>query len=723
MSTPAPPVAQTFTLNSPAPAGGTTVILSRDPRGLPLVAWVGVLGAGADPVDVATAIGAAVAPTSSQALMSRAVPLLPQVSQSWLGRPGLVGHRLGADVVAGRDWSTALRELTVDATEHAVVIEASDEGAQLALRTELQALPGGGLRMRHQLTNLAHDPYLVESLDVVVPLPDRVGETLDMTGRWAFERSPQRRPIADGVWLREDRSGRPGFDSPTVLVAGTTGFGFGHGEVWGLHLAWSGNARHFVQRQPSGLVTMGAGELLLAGEVVLGQGACYITPWVHIGASTVGLDELAAQNHSYLRSLSAHPTLPSPVVCNVWEAVYFDHDLAKLRELADLAAGVGVERFVLDDGWFGSRRDDGSGLGDWVVSDEVWPLGLSPLADYVRDRGMQFGLWFEPEMVNPDSDLYRAHPEWILNVSGREPGLLRNQLVLDLGRPEVRDYLFGQMDAVLSKYPIDYVKWDHNRVLVDAASSARADTAGVHAQTLGFYDLLDRLRSAHPTVEWESCASGGARIDLGVLERAERVWTSDMTDALARQMIQRWTGQLVAPEYLGAHVSAPQNHQTGRCFTLDFRAATAFFADFGVEWDISSATPTERARLAQWISAYKEHRDVLHSGRVVRMDSTDDAIWMYGVIATDRCEAVVAYVQLDETVRDPLPLLVTGLEPSRRYTARQLVPTDESLDSQHGLGPWRGEGMTLSGAVLATVGLPGALRRPLSALVVHLVAD
>src|SRR5207344_2608713 len=194
------------------------------------------------------------------------------------------------------------------------------------------------------------------------------------------------------------------------------------------------------------------------------------------------------------------------------------------------------------------------------------------------------------------------------------PLLHRNQQVLDLTRPEVVDHLFDRVHAVLSEHAIDYVKWDHNRDLLEAGSGARGGAPAAHTQTLAFYDLLDRLRAAHPDVEWESCAAGGGRIDLGVLERVQRVWASDMTDALARQTIQRWTGQLVPPEYLGAHVSAPFSHQTGRYMPLSLRCATALFGHFGVEWDITRADPDARAELAAWIALYKRHRELIHSG-------------------------------------------------------------------------------------------------------------
>ena len=318
-----------------------------------------------------------------------------------------------------------------------------------------------------------------------------------------------------------------------------------------------------VERDPATGTTIGGGELLLPGEVRLANGESYSTPWVYVAAADDGLDGLAATWHAHQRSLPTHPA-HQPVVLNVWEAVYFDHDLDRLTAIADRAARIGVERFVLDDGWFAGRRDDSLGLGDWRVDPAVWPEGLTPLVEHVHGLGMQFGLWFEPEMVNPDSDLFREHPDWVLSAGDRMPLLQRHQLVLDLSRTEVREHVFEQISAVLSAYPIDAVKWDHNRDLLEAGSAALAGAPVVHRQTAGFYALLDALREAHPGIDWESCASGGGRVDLGVLERVQRVWASDMTDALARQQIQRWTTQLVAPEYVGAHVSSPTSHTTGR---------------------------------------------------------------------------------------------------------------------------------------------------------------
>ncbi|CAN5392994.1 alpha-galactosidase [soil metagenome] len=699
------------------------LVLDQDSPGLPRLAWTGTAAAGLDAADIVSVREHGTLEVGNHGGDRHSVPLLPEVAGLWFGRPGLAGHRIGGTPAAGLDWATSFQTTSIhERPGHSLVIEATDTRAELGLRTEVETLSGGALRLRHTLTNTGELPYVVDHLEVTLPLDERLSEALDLTGRWGRERAPQRHQIRDGVWLRDGRSGRPSFDSPTLLMAGVASFGFGTGQVVGLHVAWSGNSRYFLERQPSGVLTIGGGELLLPGETVLAQHESYSTPWVVFVASEQGMDGLATQLHSYVRSLPAHPSTPRPVVCNVWEAVYFDHNLDRLTELADRAAAIGIERFVLDDGWFGSRRDDSSGLGDWTVSDDAWPTGLGPIVEHVRGLGMQFGLWFEPEMINRDSELYRAHPDWILAIEDRAPLEARNQLVLDLGRPEVRRHLFDQISAVLSAYDIGYVKWDHNRPLADAGSGARAGAPGVHAQTAGFYTLLDDLRAQHPDVEWESCASGGGRIDLGVIERVERFWTSDMTDALSRQAIQRWTGQLVPPEYLGAHVSAPVNHQTGRRLSLDFRAATAFFGSFGVEWDITSAGPVDLARLQGWIGLHQQHRALLHSGIAFRVDTALDDDFVYGVRAHDRSEAVVAFAQLDELGPEPGPFVVPGLDPERRYRATQIVPAAPAGDVES-VAAWRGEGLSLTGAVLARVGLPSPFRAPLTSTIVHLQAE
>ena len=691
-------------------AAGTSLVLDCTGAVLPRVLhW----GADLGPLDEAALRTLRAVDASQQVPNGLDVPvplsLLPEHAAGWLGTPGLTGHR------DGEDFSTAFTVRGVETRQeadgpvrHRVTVTADDPVAALALRLELELTVSGLVRQRATVTSTAdadRAPYTLDGLLLTLPVPAQATELLDLTGRHCRERSPQRHAFTVGTHLREGRRGRTGTDATLVLVAGEAGFGFRGGEVWGLHTAWSGNHRALAERTNTGHALLGGGELLLAGEVRLGAGESYTSPWVYGAYGRHGLDELTGRFHGYLRARPHHPRRPRPVTLNTWEAVYFRHDLAKLTRLADLAAEVGAERFVLDDGWFRGRRHDRAGLGDWYVDEQVWPEGLHPLVNHVRRLGMEFGLWVEPEMVNPDSDLARRHPEWILATGGRTPPPSRHQQVLNLAIPEAYAYVRDRLDALVREYRLDYLKWDHNRDLVEAGHGP-AGGAAVHAQTTAVYRLLDELRSRHPGLEIESCSSGGGRVDLGVLERTDRVWTSDCIDALERQRIQRWTGLLLPPELLGAHVGAPTAHTTGRTHPLDFRAGTAFFGHLGVEWDLTEATAEERAALAEWIAVHKELRDLLHGGEVVTADHPDPARWVHGVVAPDRGRAVYAVVQM-ATSSQALPgrTRLPGLDPDATYRLTPLRPGHRADGPGTELPWWHGDGPLLTGRVLAEVGV------------------
>jgi len=674
---------------------------SRLPR---VLHWGADLGELPAATTTALALAAESGPVPSGLNVPVVLSVLPEQSAGWLGTPGLTGHREGAH------FSTAFEVSSVDVTGNAVAVRASDPAARLGLRLDIELTGSGLVRQRASVVNSGDDVWTLDGLLLALPVPARATEVLDFTGRHLRERSPQRTQLAFGTHLRENRRGRTGFDAATVLVAGEPGFGFGAGQVWGVHVAWSGNHRTLVERQPIGVTVLGGGELLLAGEVRLPPGGSYESPWLYF-SHAVGLDALSARFHRHLRARPHHPGTPRPVTLNTWEAVYFDHDLARLVALADAAAGVGVERFVLDDGWFRHRRNDRAGLGDWYVDEGVWPDGLHPLVDHVRGLGMQFGLWVEPEMVNPDSDLARAHPDWILSTGARLPPPARHQQVLDVGNPDAYAYLLERLDALLTEYDIGYLKWDHNRDLVEAGHSA-SGSAGVHEQTLAVYRLLAAVKARHPGVEIESCSSGGGRIDLGVLEHTDRVWVSDTNDALERQQIQRWTGLLLPPELLGTHVGPPHSHTTGRVHSLAFRAGTALFGHFGIEWDICSATPEERERLAEWVAVYKGLRPLLHGGDVVRVDHPDPALLVHGVVAADRSRAVFALAQLATSIHAPAGRVrLPGLDPAATYRVTPLPPA-AAVEGRRGGPPWWGKGVELPGRVLAEVGVQGPTLLP-----------
>jgi alpha-galactosidase len=729
-------------------AGGVSVVLQAAPGGpLPAVLhWGADLGDLTDADLVALAAAGAPLPHNTGPDDARRVSVLPLESDGWLGRPGLTGSRSGrgfspeftvtavrrlsdtgddasgvnvpvgtpagdeesvtrdvpAGTPAGAD-DPAAQPLDGDIAD-AVRVLAADTVTGLRLRLDIELAASGLLRLRAAVTNTHPDgPYQLQDLHLALPVPARAVELLDLTGRHARERVPQRHPFVAGVHARESRQGRPGLDGPLILAAGVPGFGFERGDVWAVHLGWSGNQTLSAEAVQSGDRLLAGGELLLPGELDLGPGETYRTPWLYASVGD-GLNAMAGRFHQFLRSRPQHPASPRKVVLNTWEAVTFDQRLDRLTALARAAARVGVERFVLDDGWFRGRRDDRAGLGDWQVDPDVWPNGLHPLIDVVHGLGMDFGLWVEPEMINLDSDLARAHPEWVFQAESGPGWTSRHQHVLDLGNPDAYRHISGCLHALLEEYPIAYLKWDHNRPVAHAGRYPGREP-GVHRHTRAVYRLMDELRAAHPGLEIESCSSGGGRVDLGVLGHTDRVWTSDCIDALDRQQIQRYTQLVVPPERMGAHVSGPVPHSTGRRLELSLRGLTALWGHFGIEWDVAAAEPSELQALAVWVARYRELRPLLHTGTVVVADHPDPAVWVHGVVAPDRSRALYGVVAVDRSATwPPGPARLPGLAPDRRYRVVLLDPAGP--DPFRGKGPdWCRTGVTLSGRVLAEAGV------------------
>ena len=708
-------------------AGGVALVLDLSDRGLPQVLhW----GADCGPLDESayaclklSGIAPAGASEPDEAVR---LSLLPEHAQGWMGRPGISGSR------AGTAWSPTWQAAqvtfngvqllggdgavqgapVVNGGDGSLVVTAVDAAASLGLTLTVELSEQGIVRTRAAVENLDSEVYQLDELLLCLPTPAIASEILDFAGRWSGERAPQRRPVGIGTHRREGRRGRTGLDAAMILSVGTPGFGFARGELWGIHTAWSGNHVHQVERGLEGVQLLGGGELLLPGEIRLEHGQSYQSPWVY-GIYGNGLDDSARRMHKHLRARDSHPKTVRPVTLNVWEAVYFDHDLQALLDLADRAVEVGVERFVLDDGWFGGRRNDKAGLGDWVVSKDVWPNGLHELVNRVNGHGMEFGLWFEPEMVNMDSDLARKHPEWVMATGGRLPVEGRNQQALNLGIPECYAHIRDAMCAILDEYKIAYIKWDHNRDLVDAGTQ-HSGRPGVHEQTLAYYRLVDELKDRYPGLEIESCSSGGGRVDLGALARTDRIWVSDNNDPVDRQMMNRWTTQLVPPELMGAHIASNTNHITGRTHSLYFRGLTAMFGHLGVEWDLRRSTPEEIAELQEWIDVHKRFREVLHHGDVVRLDHPDQTIAVHGVVAQDSSAAVFSFVSMARSVvSHPGRVRFPGLDADSTYRIEPLMVGGYTHHVQ-GVPPWWVDpaGMEMSGGLLASAGLAAPVLHP-----------
>lgn len=647
--------------------------------------------------------------------------LVPVEAEGWLGRPGLVGSRNGAHYVTRLQ--TIGHEPLADATGKGAVFHAVDEAAGLRLELTVRLSTHGVARVGAELTNTGDSPYHLERLEIAMPVPGAATELLSLAGSQGHERVPQRLPLVVGAHVREDRKGRPGHDAPLVLVAGADGFGWESGETWGVHLAWSGNQVQAAERMHHGEAVLSSGELLLPHEQVLEAGETHRSPevWASHGH---GLNQLAGRLHEEIRARPTHPRAPRKVLLNTWQAVYFKATPERLDPLVDAAAAVGVERFV-DDGWFLGRNNARAGLGDWQVDPRKWPQGLGPLVERVTSAGMEFGLWVEPEMVNPDSDLARAHPDWILRPGpGEGPESLglpsRFQYVLDLGHPDAYAHIASALHGLLEAHPIGYLKWDHNRPMVEAGHGP-SHRPGARAHVLAVYRLLDELKAAHPGLEIESCASGGGRIDLGILARSDRIWASDCVDALDRQEVQRWTQLLVPPELVGTHIGPETAHSTGRTQPLEFRATTALWGHFGLEWDIAALTAEELAAVRGWVDLHKELRPLLHSGRVIVADHPDPTLAVHGVVADDASAAVFAMTSLAKPATSPRGRVrLPGLDPASSYDVRLLRPATSPEPPWTAPG-WLVDGVRLPGRVLGSAGVQVPAMKPQQTTLLRLV--
>jgi alpha-galactosidase len=640
-----------------------------------------------------------------------------------MGPSGFSAHR------SGKDWGSQFVVEEVSSTPNRAEIRASDTRTQIAVEYTIECDAGTGLiEINTTAVNNGAAPLTIDFIATAcLPIPQSMTEVIGFSGRWANEFHRERLSRFSGTYMRENKRGRTSHDSfPTIILCGTD-TREQSGEAFALHFAWSGNHTIRVDSISDGRVFASMGCYLYPGEMILDVGESYASPAIIAGYSANGLSALSRQYHTYVRQNLLRPaTLNRPrlVHYNSWEAVYFDHDVTRLKAMADKAAAIGVERFVLDDGWFGSRRDSTSGLGDWTVSDAVYPDGLRPLIDHVTGLGMEMGIWFEPEMVNPDSDLYRAHPDWVLQIDGVEQLPFRHQYVLDISRAEVSDYLFDKIDAILNEYDIGYIKWDMNRDLNHPGDADGRPRARVQVHAL--YALLARIRAAHPQLEIESCASGGGRADMGILAHTDRIWTSDTNDAIDRQNIQRGASYFLPLNVMGSHVGPAHCHITGRTLSMPMRAATAMMGHMGAELNLLTESDADLAVLKEAIALYKTHRALLHSGDHYRLD-TPDYLNAFGIVAADKNEALfsVAYLTT-HTATLPSLLMFDGLDPSARYRIRLVWPVAWK--------PWispciidamalNDVGSVYSAEALIQVGMQLPLSFPETALLFHLTRE
>ncbi len=543
----------------------------------------------------------------------------------------------------------------------------------------------------------------------VLPAPIHADIMMDFSGRWCAEMQPNTVPWITGVRYRESRMGRSDHAHYPALIVPTCGYTEHSGGVYGLHYGWSGGHRMIAEQLQNGTRQIQFGH---AGGSYCTADTQFETAPLYITYTDRGINGMAQSFRTWVRNhLMGDRFLqtPRPVNYNCWESVYFDHNVAHLQRIADKVHALGAERFVLDDGWFGIRNDSSSGLGDWVVNPDKFPDGLTPLVEHVNALGMQFGIWFEPEMINPTSVLNATHPEWVLGSQRQITS--RRQWVLNMALPEVQQYLYDKIAHILTAYNVSYIKWDHNR----AVPQVRAE------HTQGTYALLQRLTQDFPLVDIETCCSGGGRMDYGILQYAKRVWLSDCNDAYERLIMQYNSSIWLPNDIVGAHVGPRTSHSTARTVDMHFRAWVAASRHMGFEMDPNEVTESEAVLLKKVVQWYKDNRDWMFNGISYRLPIQQDTIFPEMTISQNG-EKFVVFIGQYKMAKTSLPhrLQLIGLDADASY--------DIHIANKHDL-PWsvarnnttalhQGT-VTLSGATLMQVGIALPVADPGTMMVIE----
>ena len=559
-----------------------------------------------------------------------------------------------------------------------LIITLKDDVAQLCLKLNYTIYQDYATVIRS--TTLINDSAETVEINQLasqsLDFPNRSFELIHLNGAWARERQLTREKIEIGTKVLDSKRGSSSHhQNPFVTLVEPTTTEF-QGEAYGFCLVYSGNHQTVIEKDnySQTRVVMGMNPFNFAWQLPAGES--FHSPEVVNVYSNQGLNQMSKTyhdlfNHHLIRG--EHQLKERPVLINNWEATYFDFDDAKIHGIVDEAQALGIEMFVLDDGWFGERKDDHRSLGDWYEFEGKLEQGLEGIAQYVHDKGMKFGLWFEPEMISKDSDLHRAHPDWVLSVPGRPRSLSRQQHVLDFSRADVRDHIYQQMTAILDRVPIDYIKWDMNRNMTEVYSlllDPEMQGEVSHRYILGLYEFMEKLTQAYPHILFESCSGGGGRYDAGMLYYMPQTWTSDNTDPIARLKIQYSTSLVYPISTMGAHVSAIPNHQTGRETSLDIRGNVAMSGVLGYELDLTTLSEEEKVLIVKQVDFYKEHRQLLQFGDFVRLKSPyeeNEVAWMF--VSKDKKEAIVFYFRV-------------LVEASAPYVTLKLAHLDETLEYQ-----------------------------------------
>ncbi len=527
------------------------------------------------------------------------------------------------------------------------------------------------------LYNESDNPIFIERImSASIDMDNREYDKILLNGSWARERHIDRTPVNYGVQSMSSLRGEEGHQTHPFMALLDKNATEDTGDVYGINLIYSGNFLTLADREQFDSVRLMTGINPEGFCWKLNPGENFQAPEAVLVYSSEGLNGMSHAFHDLYRQhliRGEYRDQKRPILINNWEATYFDFNTEKLLDIAREASNLGIEMLVMDDGWFGNRYDDNRGLGDWFVNEDKIPGGLKHLVDEVNKLGMKFGIWLEPEMISPDSDLYRAHPDWAIQVPDRVAGLARNQYVLDISRPEIQDYIYELIAKILRSANIEYVKWDMNRPLSDIGSYAlTAECQGelYHRYVLGLYRLQERLVTEFPHLLLENCSGGGARFDAGMLYYSPQIWCSDDTDAIERLRIQEGTALIYPLSAMGAHVSDCPNHTVGRTTPFETRGYVALAGTFGYELDITQISEEDRSMIPEQVAMYHKYNDLVRTGDYYRVASySQNHIYdCYMVVAKDQSEALVTFIQvMAQANSHSRRILLKGLCPNKKY--------------------------------------------------------
>ncbi len=532
-----------------------------------------------------------------------------------------------------------------------------------------------------RIRNCSENPiYLEKALSACLDMDNQEFDLITLHGSWARERHIQRKPIGygqQGVFSVRGETGHQ--DHPFLGIVGKN-TDEDQGVAYGINFIYSGNFMAQVHQNQFEGIRAVVGIHPDGFRYKLEKGECFQTPEAVLVYSEEGIGKMTREFHDLYRNhliRSPYKDTKRPILINNWEATYFEFDTEKLIAIARESSKLGIEMLVMDDGWFGARSSDNMALGDWEVNEEKIKGGLPYLVSEVNKLGMKFGIWFEPEMISPDSDLYRSHPDWAISIPGRVPGLARNQLVLDFSRKEVVEYLFQKLEKILSSANIEYVKWDMNRPLSDIGSyDLPKERQGelYHRYVLGVYELQERLITAFPNLLLENCSGGGARFDPGMLYYSPQIWCSDDTDAIERLSIQEGTAIIYPLSTMGAHVSDCPNHTVGRITPFETRGYVALAGTFGYELDVTAIPQEDRDLIPEQVAMYHKYNDLVRMGDYYRIASYHQNHYFdcWQVVSKDKTESLVTYIQVLNRANCRSRILrLKGLDPQKIYQVNE----------------------------------------------------